>query len=334
MKFRILIFLFIMFSSNSYAEFWFGPCCSGATCGIIPCDGACSGAAFVELGSAIGEGYLEATKTTLEINTALASCNTTSVSYLSMLNSQFKSSFDMWYQNLDKLMLSLKLSFEEFEKNTIFQENRYFDQIASMLTSRKDQESHETVDSSVGRNFKSPAFETHLVESSKKYQSTKPNSNDLKESIKRLSNIVIAEKETTEQNHQRTKYITSIATTHAVKASNAIIKMNNNDYITEDEIKSILILLASQSDNPNIDLSLMPELTSNFKGDGYVFKNAETEVILENAMSELIDGLLITDNTSANRSSLVFGEISNAQLMNYLKLKKYRVMKERLNEVH
>ena len=55
---RLLFFtLCISLSNSSFASFGFGPCCGGFTCGIIPCDTGCSGAAFSSMGSTVSSLY-------------------------------------------------------------------------------------------------------------------------------------------------------------------------------------------------------------------------------------------------------------------------------------
>ena len=47
---RFGIILFTLLSFQVRAEFGFGPCCSGAMCGVVPCDTSCAGAALEDFG--------------------------------------------------------------------------------------------------------------------------------------------------------------------------------------------------------------------------------------------------------------------------------------------
>ena len=47
---NILFLCLTVISLNTKAEFGFGPCCSGATCGVVPCDSTCAGPALNRFG--------------------------------------------------------------------------------------------------------------------------------------------------------------------------------------------------------------------------------------------------------------------------------------------
>lgn len=48
-----ICFLLICLPLPSYANFGLGPCCSGAPCGIVPCDSACGGQAISQMGTSV-----------------------------------------------------------------------------------------------------------------------------------------------------------------------------------------------------------------------------------------------------------------------------------------
>lgn len=71
---RILWMLLLLITPlKTFANFGFGPCCSGSPCGIIPCDNSCGGAALRQFGtdlstriSQIGSTSAQLTQTSLE----------------------------------------------------------------------------------------------------------------------------------------------------------------------------------------------------------------------------------------------------------------------------
>ncbi len=49
----LLPIVILLETGDAYANFGLGPCCSGAPCGIVPCDSSCAGQAITQMGSSV-----------------------------------------------------------------------------------------------------------------------------------------------------------------------------------------------------------------------------------------------------------------------------------------
>ena len=329
---RFILILLLSVPSVVKANFWLGPCCSGYMCGIIPCDGACSGKAFMDFGKTMTEGYAKASQSAMDITSSVASCEVTSSEHLDMLNSQFKSSFDLWYEKLDQLSMLWRSSLSSLEKNIILQKERYFDKIFSLLKTMVNQSFTKKTSESTGTAFESLTLTNHLEEAVKKTSSVKKPSNELKSFLHNQTQLVIAQKKQVDESYLKTKYNNSIAKEHALKGFNGLLKLNERKELTEDEVKSVLIVLSHHTEKPNIELSLLPDFLSRFSVDGYIYKNDFINSLIHSTTRLLPTDLSVADSTSINRTSLALNEMSNHQLNNYLSLRNLTLTKGVLNE--
>jgi uncharacterized protein YdcH (DUF465 family) len=110
MKRLFLLSCLLGFSPLSQATFGLGPCCSGAVCGIIPCDNECAGAALTTWGSDMSSG-LNTTQShfedlTLETNTL----NDNIATHYSNMSSAYTSYFTSLFSGVDVLASKIEFS--------------------------------------------------------------------------------------------------------------------------------------------------------------------------------------------------------------------------------
>ncbi|MFY0667792.1 MAG: hypothetical protein JXQ95_07155 [Alteromonas stellipolaris] len=110
MKRLVLLSCLLGFSPFSQATFGLGPCCSGAVCGIIPCDNECAGAALTTWGSDMSSG-LNTTQSHLEdLTVETNTLNDNIATHYSNVSSAYTSYFTSMFSGLDVLTNKIEFS--------------------------------------------------------------------------------------------------------------------------------------------------------------------------------------------------------------------------------
>ncbi|MCG7639615.1 hypothetical protein [Alteromonas sp. CNT1-28] len=102
------IFLFIPF--KSHANFGFGPCCSGYTCGIIPCDSSCAGKAFNSFGTKASQLLSSVNTSSKDLSLSEADVSASVAEMYSSLATSYQSNHESKITALDGVALKLELA--------------------------------------------------------------------------------------------------------------------------------------------------------------------------------------------------------------------------------
>lgn len=117
MKLTLLFLSLLFMSPFASATFGLGPCCSGAICGIIPCDNECAGVALVSWGSNMSSGLSNSATTFDNLTKKTKTVGTNFVEFYSKAtNSATKLSVDV-LAGLDAMASKIEFSIMAKQKS-------------------------------------------------------------------------------------------------------------------------------------------------------------------------------------------------------------------------
>tara|TARA_Y100001973_G_C5209208_1_gene344162 strand:+ start:11742 stop:12728 length:987 start_codon:yes stop_codon:yes gene_type:complete len=105
-----LILLFLIFPFKTHANFGFGPCCSGYTCGIIPCDSSCAGKAFNKFGTKASQLLNSINSTSEELSVSGAEASAAVTEMYSSLATSYQANHESKITALDGMTLKVELA--------------------------------------------------------------------------------------------------------------------------------------------------------------------------------------------------------------------------------
>lgn len=117
--FRFVLLILVLTCKNASANFGLGPCCSGAPCGIIPCDTSCAGKAFGNLGTSMQNSFLDINNNLAEVQAKYSEMNTKTIELyesLSQSDVKFKNST---IETIDRQNTSIGLEIEKVTKQIL-----------------------------------------------------------------------------------------------------------------------------------------------------------------------------------------------------------------------
>lgn len=87
------------------ADFGFGPCCSGATCGIIPCDASCGGKAFDNFGDKVSSLIEQVSTSTNSLSRESLAANTSAATFYGEVGTAYQLNHTLFITGWDAIAI-------------------------------------------------------------------------------------------------------------------------------------------------------------------------------------------------------------------------------------